>query len=503
MEVKKGAWNSVASVFNVVIVGILQFVKLSLLIRILGTDASGINSLFTQLTSFLLITEAGLSLATVTTLYKYVAQKDFVEINRVVSGSMLLFRKIIYLIFLFSIPMVMVMPFLIKDNQFSILYLCIAFVLFLIKAISPYIFQPVKGYVSASNNEHILKMYSVVTMTIVTIVEIASLYLFRNYIITLFLGAFLALVSEGIIYLLLKKKFKEIRLNFTHPNFEAKKHIGELLKSSIVSTVAKALDPIIISTFMGLFYTTVYSSYYYIVNFCIVILNSATGGFAHFLGAKFTRKDENIHDVFCQFTIITNYVVTLSCLIFLFNCQHFIAVWIGAEFQVDTVTLICFSFILYMFTIMKPINILVTSNQYFNLISVSAIIETTINITLSLILIHTLGIKGILIATMVAFAMASFWYFPVKSYKKTFGLSSTIYFKTQFISIFILFLFSLIIAFIQNQLYGWMPITLFGLLGSLALSGSVLFLFITGIYFILFKEFRVFFHQVQKRLRRV
>lgn len=503
MEVKKGFWNSIASVFNVVIVGILQFVKLSLFIRMLGTDASGINSLFTQLTSFLLITEAGLSLATVTTLYKYVAKKDFKEINRVVSGSMLLFRKIIMLIFLFSIPTIIAMPFLIKDNHFSVLYLFLTFMLFLIKAVSPYIFQPIKGYVSASNNEHILKMYSMVTTTLVTLAEIASLILFKNFVITLLLGVVLAVASEGIIYILITRKFKEIKLDFTTPNFEAKKHISELLKSSIVSTVAKALDPIIISTFMGLFYTTVYSSYYYIVNFSVVILNSATGGFAHFLGAKFTRKDENMHQVFRQFTVLTNYIVTIACLIFLFNCQHFIAVWIGERFQVDMMTLMCFSFILYMFTIMKPINILVTANQYFNLISVSAIIETTINISLSLILINLLGMKGILIATMVAFIMASFWYFPVKSYKKTFGLSSVVYFKTQFASVAVLGVFSLGIVFTQNIVYGKFPLTLLGLGGSILVSSLLIFVLITGVYFVLFKEFRTFSHHVKKRLKRV
>ena len=52
---------------------------------------------------------------------------------------------------------------------------------------------------------------------------------------------------------------------------------------------------------------------------------------------------------------------------------------------------------------------------------IMAAVEASINLVLSIILVHYYGIEGVLFATIVAFILTNFWYYPYLIYTKLFN----------------------------------------------------------------------------------
>lgn len=438
MSLKKGFYNSILGILVMFVTGIISFVKISFVINNLGQEYNGLNNLYSQVFSFLMIGEAGIGLATTSMLYEHIEKKNFLEINKIISGSRKILGIILSCILILSIVTSFFIPHLIKESTLSNSFIMTTFLLFSFKLILIQYFQPLKGFVAANQDEYIIKLFQIILSLTVGIGEILILFIRKNYIEMLIFSLLISILMEFFNYLYLSKKYDYIIYHFKEKNYKAGHHIKELVKVNIVSTVAKSIDPIIISKILGLVVTSIYSNYSYVQNFLLTLVGSGLGGFTHYFGNVFLKKDSDRKEKFDNYIIITNFLASFFAVMFFIMIQDFISLWINKQSGLDRQTGFLFSMLVYIYIIMKPINTLVVTNKFFKLASKSAIYEVILNVSTSLVLIKIIGLKGVLLGSILSFLFASFWYFPINTYYKVLECSSKDYFFKQLKSFAIL-----------------------------------------------------------------
>lgn len=489
MSIRKSFYNSFFGIFSMIIVGFISFIKISIIINTIGQEYNGLNNLYTQIFSFLMIGEAGIGLATTSILYEHIESKNIREINKVISGSRIILSKILCIVFFCVISISPFIRFLIKDNTLNNYFISITFILFSFRLLFIQYFQPLKGFVAANQDEYIIKIFQIITSLTIGLSEIIVLYTSKSYIKMILCGVVLSIILEILNYLYLKKKYKEILYFFKEKNYEAKKYTKELIKVNIVGTVAKSVDPIIISRILGLIITSIYSNYNYVQSFLLTIVGTGLGGFTHYFGNVFIKKDIEMKSKFDNYILCSNFLATFFTIMFYCMIQDFITLWINKENKLDLMTTILFSLLVYLYIFMKPMNTLVVTNKFFELASKSALYETIINLFISIILVQKIGLKGVLIGSICSFLLVSFWYFPLNTYRKVLNSSSRDYFYKQFKCVLILLiLFLLTLKVLQKNYYmvsNWSQFVLKGLVYS-SLYLSIIFI----IYIIFFEELR-------------
>lgn len=448
MSLKKGIYNSIFAVIAMILSGVVSFFKISLIINYIGSDYNGLNNLYSQIFSVLMIGEAGIGIATTTLLYNSILCNDDEETNKIISGSRKILSKIIFFICIFAVTLSFFLSRIIKENNLDNKMISLTFVLFFLKAVIPVYLQPLKGYVAAKQDEYIINIAKIISTISIGGIEIFVIYEFKNFVLLLGVGIILTLLFEIILFFFLKKRYKTIKFYNKEKNFIAKNHTKELIKVNIVGTVSKSVDPIVISKMLGLFTVSIYSNYNYISNFIISIVGVGIGGFTHYFGNLFIKKDNKLKEKFDLYIILSNFIASSCTVIYIFLIQDFVKLWINKENRVDFITVLLFSSLIYIYILMKPMNNLIVVNRLFKLASNSALYETVLNLVLSLYLIRIIGLKGVLAGSLLSFCFVSFWYFPLKTYQNIFRCSCSDYFKKHLKSLTLLIiLFSIFLYF--------------------------------------------------------
>lgn len=115
--------------------------------------------------------------------------------------------------------------------------------------------------------------------------------------------------------------------------------------------------------------------------------------------------------------------------------NSFIAIWVGENKVLDSVSLYCLLFVFYHTIARRPQYILKDVFALYKELQLISIAEAIATLLFSYMLVIHLGIKGILIAAVLAIIVTNFWYFPVVLYKKIFNKRPVLDFCKYFFSI--------------------------------------------------------------------
>jgi O-antigen/teichoic acid export membrane protein len=92
--------------------------------------------------------------------------------------------------------------------------------------------------------------------------------------------------------------------------------------------------------------------------------------------------------------------------------KWFIQLWVGANFYAGSTILLLTLLLMLQHTILRVSVYCLQSAGVVKGFSITSIIEAILNICLTLFLGRLLGVKGILLATMIAGALTTVWYVP-------------------------------------------------------------------------------------------
>lgn len=288
MDKKKGLINVIVSISFKVILLVASILVRRYLIKYLGNDVNGLNSLYTSIIGFLSVAELGVGGAITFSMYKPIVEGD----NDKVSALYHLFTKVYLIIggiiFVVGCAITPLLPYLASDYQNIDQNIYITFLLYLVSVVISYLFSSKTSLINAYKNNYITTAITSSAHLLQYGVQILVLALTKSFVIY-FVCAIGSIVLQWVITeIIARKKHGEIIKNRQKIDTETKKEVGKNVKAMFMHRIGDVLvntaDSVIISAFIGVAilgkysnYTTIMTAMTSVLALCFTPLTSVIG----------------------------------------------------------------------------------------------------------------------------------------------------------------------------------------------------------------------------------
>ena len=421
---------------------LLPFITRTVLIRTIGVEYLGLSSLFSSILSVLSISELGIGVAIVFSMYKPVAEDDRDMICALLNTYRKVYRIVGTIILVAGLAVMPFLPKLIKDDVPPDINIYILYIVYLFNAAISYFLYAYKGALFAAyqRNDLTSKRAAVISLAS-NILKVAVLILFRNYYVFVIVVPLTTIATNLTNAWMAKKIFPDLdsRGEITgEMRADIKKRIIGLLSFRIYSVVFAAVDSIVISAFLGLKPVAVFNNYHYIqstvVGFVAVFTASVVAG----IGNKMVTSSvqENYQD-FKRIVFINGWIVGWCSVCMLCLYQPFMEFWVGGDLLFPTSTMV-----LMVFYFMIP-RISTITHTYRDAAGLwwedrfRPLIATVVNLATNIILVKTIGMNGVILSTLICSVFINIPWGSIILFRNYFKISSAEYFRKLLFYIFV------------------------------------------------------------------
>lgn len=403
----------------------IPFLTRTFLIKTIGSEYLGIDSLFVSILQILNLSELGFSSAVVYCMYKPMAENDQPTICALLNFIKKIYKYVGLFILVIGLCLTPFLSYLIKGNIPSNINLVIVYWVFLLNTVVSYLLFGYKtALLNASQRVDIISNCASITKGFLAVAQGVALYLTYNYYYYLCLLPLSTIANNILLYFYVKKLFPEYRCYGTISQGIVrgiKKNVMGLFATKFCGGMRNSIETLSVSAFIGLTSTAIYSNYYTLISsvasICSIMVTSLVPSIGNSVVTE--TKDKNYQ---WMRSINLIYMWMSSCVaICLFSgIQLFMDLWVGEKMVFPNY--VAFLFPLYFYVLrmgdVKAIYQEATGLWWQN--RYRAIGEIILNIILNIWLIHIWGVSGVVIATVFSLLIVNF------------GLGSHIVFKYYF-----------------------------------------------------------------------
>lgn len=333
----------------------------TIIIKKLGLEYSGLNSLFTAILTVLNLANLGFSSSLVYTMYKAIVEDDQDALCAMMNFYRRVYRIVGLVILGLGLCLMPFLPHLVKGECPPDVNLYVLFTIYLVETSLDYLmFGYNTAIFTAYQRTDVTLKISTVRYVVQFLVQAAVLLIFANYYAYIIVLPLVVIPNNIANYVAARRMYPGITCRGQLDDGTRRdiyKRVWTLFGHKVGSTVLVSLDSIIISSFLGLTAMSLYSNYYYILTAVNGVVEIITNGSLSGIGNKLITdtREENYR----LFKIMTYGWVALiggaaTCMLCFY--QPFIgAVWLGEEYLLDIrlVMLIVVYFFSWMFRIMQ------------------------------------------------------------------------------------------------------------------------------------------------------
>lgn len=396
--------NLIISFGGQLIIIALGFLLPRIILTNYGSDTNGLMVTITQIFTYLALFEAGIGVATKNSLFNPIISDDKQKISEIVTVSRKQFGKVSLYYGIGVILLSIILPFILKTSL-SYWTVCLI-ILFegVANAISFYFVNTRSAFLTANG-----KNYAITSMDLVVRIlsyGIKILLAFFKVNLILLQACFFAVSLLKILFyhLYTKKKYPWLDFN-SKTNLSKLPDKNAYIVSEIAWTIFSSTDMIVLSVFISTSLSSVYSVYSMVFVSLSNLLNSAYLSINYILGQKYHEDIEtykSVHNIFNSFfmMIITIFISTAYILIIPF-VKMYTADVTDINYIYTSLPILFGLVQMLSWSRYLPGNLSGLAG-YAKPTSIVSIIEASLNIILSIILVNFLGIFGVLLATVIA-----------------------------------------------------------------------------------------------------
>lgn len=412
MRTEKTAKNLIIGTVLTTAIALLGLIKIKVFLNYLGDEATGIYQLFNQIFSYISLVDAGLTSSILYSLYKPVSVNNTKKTNAILKGGRKFYNIIALIIIVIGVLISFKIDFFIADYTLPFWYIQVSFILFIIASASNYFVTTRKVILEARQNLYKVHLVVYISMLIKGILEIVLLLLNLKLMSLMILMLAISIIQNIIIVFVSKKDYPEISYNGDEIDTSFKKETKNLLAQKVASIVFNNTDVILISKYIGASSIIIYTSYMYIINSLQNVVkkigSSSLAGFGNLL----VTEKEKAKNIFYEYNSMCFYLATIICVPLLLVINQFIEIFYGKSYLMSFIGSVFVVIILFFKIIEIPLEVYTSALGYFEKIKKCTIIQSVINITLSISLIFIMGIDGVLLATIVSYIVGEFALYP-------------------------------------------------------------------------------------------
>lgn len=476
--------NSVAGLINRITTFTSIFLVRHYFAHYLPAEYLGIEGLFQNVLGLFSLIDMGLGTAIAFDLYEPIRKSE----DKQISAIMTLYKKIYSLIGVLIFAMsVLFVPFIlnfisgysIKGSDIRFYFLVYAFGV----AIS-YFFSYKRTLLFALQKNYIVTNVDTIVKSTGSLCQIFILVFFKNYFLYLLIIVLINITSNYIISVITDKKNYYDKKSAIKLSKQYKEKLVEHIKTLAVTNLAwqgiTSTDNIIISAMTGLVDLAKNANYATIVQAINGIASSILGGVSASIGDLIAEGDsQKIKKYFDRYCFIYAVVASYAAIGVFFVSKQVITVWVGSSYILDDLSVLLISVNLYLALTFKPLADYQNYSGCFVFYKPYSIIALFINLFVSIIGAHLMGISGVFLGTTLTYLFMCFVVLKL-IYRHIFNESSIDYFikasKTIVPSIMSAFIICFLHRFITLHNV-WLEMFLFVLLVTI-IYFTVLFLFL-------------------------
>jgi O-antigen/teichoic acid export membrane protein len=499
MRVKSSLLNISAGLGSQLIITILSFVSRTVFINSLGIEYLGVNGLFTSILAMLSLAEAGIGSSIIYNLYKPVAENNKPKILALMDLYKKAYLVISGLVILLGLGVMPFLDLIIKETSVENLH--IVYLLFLVNTAVPYFFVYKHSFLNVNQKNYIVTSIFSISAIVSTGLRIAVLYFTENFIIYLAIETFFSIVTSAILVIIVNKMYpflkEKIKVKLdpdTKANFI--KNMKAIILQNVGNYFIFGVDSILISSFVSIAAVGLYSNYKMLIDICRTLLNQVFANMYHSLGDLIAKESADaVYRIFKVTYLLNFWLYSLLSIGLYLLVEPLVSVWLGEEFTMSNAILLVLIVMFYERGMRNSLSAVKSTAGIFHEDRYAPIIQAAINLTLSLILVHYMGILGVFIGNIVSALAVPFWFTPMLVYRKVFEKSV----KQYYISYVLYTILGIIVCMLVGYICNFLPSSTFL---WLLLKGIVCVVIVNLIYAGVFYKTEEF-HYLQSILGRL
>lgn len=450
MRTKNSIKNAIFSLLSNFITIIIGLVAQAIFIKILGSEYLGLNSLFGNVITMLAIVELGMGNAIIYSLYKPIAENNVNEIKSLMKFYKKNYSIIGGVVAILGIAIIPFLQYIVNFDSITIdINVYLVYLLFLLETVLSYFLSYKRSILYANQQNSIISIVHIIYIILLNILQLVILCFTKNYYLYLFMKIFCRVLENLGITIIANKKYPYLKDKKVKPldkkiEKEIYKKIKALFFHKIGTFVVLGSDNIIISKFLGLVTVGLYSNYYMIIHSVQTvfgqIINSTTASIGNLL---VTENDDKVFQVFKRIRFLNFWISVFSCTSILVIMKSFICIWIGEKYLLSNFILIVLVINLYQKLMRTSYSSFKEAAGIYYEDRFVPIIESMLNIIVSIICCLKFGLAGVFIGTIVSGLALWCYSYPKFVYKKLFNRSYKNYIKEtlSYILIFLIILY--------------------------------------------------------------
>ena len=423
---RNAALASASGLIQQVVQVVGNFVYRTIFLMILTKEYLGINGLFSNILQLFSLAELGIGSAILYSMYKPFAQQDVPKINALVRFYQRVYTVVGATVLAVGLALYPFIHTVVDTSEVpSDVSLTLVYFLFLAQSVSSYLFVYKQSVLTADQRAHVVSLFTCGLQLAGILVKIIALVLSRNYELVLFCDIAASILINWLFSLWISRKYRTL---FQGKNKLAKeeKHkiyadTGGLMCHKIGSIIVTSTDNIILSKYVSLAAVGIYSNYAIITvsitNVAIRIFGSLVPSITNYVLTKTVEESRRLFKrlLFANLWFAS---FTTVCLYLLLN--PFICIWLDESFLLPSfaVVWICLQHFLQVSRLTA--NNFINGCGLFMKDKVRPLIESVINLAVSILLAKQIGIAGVFIGTCVSGILTYYWREPFWVYRNYF-----------------------------------------------------------------------------------
>lgn len=457
MDKKKGKINVFVSILSKCILLISALIVRRMLIKYIGSEANGLNSLFISIIGFLSVAELGVGSAITFCMYKPIIDNN----EKTVCGLYNLFKKsyqlIGIIIFVLGIITTPFLHLLVNDISSININIYITFIIMLISVVLTYTYSAKISLINAYKNNYISTLVYSTGMLLQHILQIITIILTKSFVLYLLCRIIAVLFQQIIVSIIANNKYKNIIHSNEKIDLETKKQVFKNIKAMFIHKIGGVLvntaDSVIISAFIGVIILGKYSNYTTIMSSMVAVITLFFSPLTSVIGHLYAKDNKSETIKYYNFFHTMNFIIG-------------IVFFLGYFATIDDIVYICFGNNLKLSNI---ITFVITLNYFIQFMKQSTIVfrdatgtfyydrwkppfEALLNVILSILFVklfpNEYNVVGVIVATIITNLLICHIIEPLVLFKYAFKTSV----KKQYLNNYSYFVIFTICLMILNVL---------------------------------------------------
>ena len=500
---KNAMLASASAIFEQLISVASVFIYRTIFLSVLTKEYLGIEGLFTNILQLFSLAELGIGTTILYRMYKPFAEKNVDSI----SAHVRFYKNVYHGIALITATIgACLFPFIesIVDASDvpSDVNLKLVYVLFVLQSVASYLFVYKQSIIQANQRAYLVSTFTTTLTVVNVIVKVIVLMTTRKYELVLMASIALTILINWAFSVWITREYKEVFKNPTKLSKEEQKEIVKdttgLMCHKVGFIVLTSTDNIVLSKMVSLAAVGIYTNYATITAAVSMLLTKMLNSFTPTIGNFIVNYEKEAVEDLYKKLLFVNFWFTSLCTVCLYVLLNpFIEIWLDNTFTLDmfTVMVICAQF--YIKSSQTMNEAFINAAGLFTRDKIRPLIESALNLIISIVLAKEIGIAGVFIGTCVSSLLTCFWRQPYLLYKHVFMNRPTYLVVNQLIWVVLTGIMCWFVQFVCAQL----PITILGFILRLLICG----IGINVLYLILWHRsaaFKYFFGIVLEKVKR-